>query len=117
MVTDMKETNRALLIEKISAAIAESELAIISLKEKTRPVAPDNAIGRISRMDAISNKSVNDASLRNAQDRLLKLRYALNAIDKPGFGICAECDKEIPLGRIMIMPESILCVRCAEQYE
>lgn len=113
----MKETNRILLIEKISAAIAETEQTIVSLKERTRPVAPDNAIGRISRMDAISNKNVNDASLRNAQDRLLKLRYALKNIDRPGFGICAECDTEIPLGRIMIMPESILCVRCAEQNE
>lgn len=68
-------------------------------------------------MDAIGNKSVNDASLRNAQKRLAQLKYALNNIDRPDFGICLECDKEIPLGRIMVMPESTLCVDCAEMTE
>ena len=113
----MDEHNKKLLQQKILSAISESEEIISSLKEKTKPVSPDNAIGRLSRMDAIGNKSVNDASLRKAQARLTQLKYALNNIDNPEFGICAECDEEIPLGRIMVMPESTLCVSCAEQVE
>ena len=113
----MEDKNKVLLIEKITAGIAESNDIIESLKEKTKPISPDNAIGRISRMDAIGNKSVNDASLRKAQERLTKLKYALNSIDRPDFGICTECDEAIPLGRIMVMPESTLCVTCAEMAE
>ena len=113
----MEEKNKAVLVEKIKAGIAESEKLIVSLKEKTKPISPDNAIGRISRMDAIGNKSVNDASLRTARTRLNKLNYALTNIDRPDFGICQECEKAIPLGRIMVMPESTLCVSCAEMSE
>ena len=113
----MNKTNKAVLLETIHAGIAESQEIIASLKLKSKPIAPDNAIGRISRMDAIANKSVNDASLRNAKKRLTKLKYALNNIDCPDFGICTECDEAIPLGRIMVMPESTRCVACAELAE
>ncbi|MGS2761853.1 TraR/DksA family transcriptional regulator [Sinomicrobium sp. M5D2P9] len=29
------------------------------------------------------------------------------------FGICIKCKKPIPMGRIMAMPQSTLCVHCA----
>ena len=31
---------------------------IKGLKEATKPISPENSIGRVSRMDAINNKSV-----------------------------------------------------------
>ena len=100
--------------EKIEAEISATENNIASLEELCQPVAPDDAIGRLSRMDAIGNKSVNEAALSSAKQKLVKLKYALANIDQPDFGICMECDEPIPLGRIMIMPESRLCVNCAE---
>ncbi|WP_407944216.1 TraR/DksA C4-type zinc finger protein [Marinifilum fragile] len=33
----------------------------------------------------------------------------------PKFAICIRCGSEIPIGRIMIMPESKKCVRCASR--
>lgn len=107
----------SLLRATIHETIAETEENILSLKNKTKPVSPDNAIGRISRMDAIGNKSVSDATLRHAKTKLTKLKYVLNLIDQPEFGICIECDQEIPFARIMAMPESLLCVQCAELAE
>ena len=41
--------------------------ANLDYKEITKPIAPENAIGRISRMDAINNKSVTEAALRQAK--------------------------------------------------
>ncbi|MBW1833433.1 MAG: TraR/DksA C4-type zinc finger protein [Deltaproteobacteria bacterium] len=35
-------------------------------------------------------------------------------IDDPDFGLCCECEEPIPFARLMIMPESDLCVKCAE---
>lgn len=100
--------------QKIETAIASTELNIISLEERCRPVAPDNAIGRLSRLDAIGSKSINEASLGTARQKLARLQYALAHLDQPGFGLCMDCGEPIPLGRIMIMPESRLCVACAE---
>ncbi len=113
----MEKHTKKQLENKITIAISETELNIESLKDKSKPISPDNAIGRLTRMDAIGNKCVNEASLRNAQSKLTKLKIALANIDRPDFGICFECEEEIPMARIMVMPESNLCVKCTELNE
>ena len=86
---------------------------IISLNEKSGPVAPDNAIGRISRMDAIGSSKINEAKLGDARSRLVLLDHALSRIDHPDFGLCTSCGDPIPLARLQFMPESRFCVDCA----
>lgn len=98
--------------------LIESEInktidVINEYKELTKPIAPENAIGRISRMDAINNKSINEAALRKAETKLTNLEYALSNIDNPEFGKCVKCKGEIPIQRIILMPQSRFCVRCA----
>jgi DnaK suppressor protein len=66
-------------------------------------------------MDAINNKSVNEAALRTAEAKLNKLEMALEIVNEPKFGICIRCEQAIPEGRLMIMPESIKCVNCAKR--
>ena len=87
---------------------------IASLSEQTGPVAPDDAIGRITRMDAISSRKINEAKLRDARSRLVLLDHALAKIDQPDFGICTSCGDPIPLARLQFMPESRFCVDCAD---
>ena len=110
----METEERQKIKEKIEEAIAVAERDIAAFEELTRPIAPDNAIGRLSRMEAINAKSVNEAALSTARHKLTKLKYALANIDNENFGICIECGESIPLGRILILPESNLCVDCAE---
>ena len=98
---------------RITEEIASTEEAIIDYKELTKPIAPNDAIGRVSRMDAINNKSVNEASLRQAEVKLGNLKRVLSKIDDDDFGICLKCKQPIPVGRILIRPESLLCVNCA----
>jgi len=38
---------------------------------------------------------------------------ALTMINDPDFGLCRECEDPIPFARLMIVPESNLCVQCA----
>jgi len=85
---------------------------LIELKELTKPIEPDCAIGRISRMDAINNKSINEASLRKTQDRLKKIDISLEHFDDDNFGCCIGCGKSIPIQRLLIMPGA-LCINCA----
>jgi len=99
--------------ELIEKEIAETEHLIAEYRELTRPVAPDVAIGRISRMDAINNKSVTEASLRQAEVKLHNLNRVLSMYGKPEFGKCLKCKTEIPAGRILFRPESLHCVKCA----
>ena len=98
----MNKEEIRLLIEK---EIKKTESLIVEYKELVKPIAPDEAIGRISRMDA--------AALRQAEEKLNKLKTVYTKVESPDFGICAQCKNPIPLGRILIKPESIYCVNCA----
>lgn len=94
--------------------INKTKESIEEYKELSQPIAPDVAIGRISRMDAINNRSVLLAALRKSEDKLIALERVLNKIGTDEFGICMKCNQLIPLGRILIRPQSLFCVRCAE---
>jgi DnaK suppressor protein len=106
--------NRIEIRATIEKEIGKTEKQVAEYKELTRPVEPENAIGRISRMDAINNKSVTEAALRKAKEKLEKLRFALTKIDDDDFGLCSRCKQAIPLGRILIMPQSRTCVKCTK---
>ena len=109
----MSKINKTEVKIKIETEIQKTEKQISEYTELTGPVEPENAIGRISRMDAINNKSVTEAALRNAKEKLLKLNIALSKIDDKDFGLCINCNQAIPLGRILIMPQARTCVNCS----
>ena len=66
------------LRQKFLEEIAKSEQVILEDSEMTKPVAPDVAIGQISRMDAINNKSVTEAVLRQAERKLISLTQSMH---------------------------------------
>jgi len=53
--------------------------------------------------------------LRQAKMKKSRLEVALNKIEIPEFGICSMCKKPINVKRLMYMPESNRCVRCADR--
>ena len=100
---------------KIDEKINQTEQEITELEELTKPISPENSIGRISRMDAINNKSVAEAALRSSRKKLTSLKFALSKVDSPDFGQCTVCKNPIPTARLLYMPESTRCVRCADR--
>ena len=100
---------------KIEEAIEAQKVLIASLSETSKPVAPDNAIGRLSRMEALNDRAVSEASLNAARHKLSRLETALGKVDQPDFGFCVSCDNPIPPGRILLMPEATRCVPCSEK--
>ncbi|MCF7823578.1 MAG: conjugal transfer protein TraR [Candidatus Marinimicrobia bacterium] len=109
----MKNEDKLLIKARILSEIDSAHAQIIDLDELTQPIAPDDAIGRISRMEAINNKSVNEHLLDKTRLRLKKLERALTLLGKTDYGNCTSCKKPIPIGRLMMLPESKKCVNCA----
>ena len=111
----MESEQKQKLKQHIKTEIEGIKKGIASFKKLTRPIAPDNAIGRLTRMEAINSKSINEAALSKLKNTLPKLERALIKIDAPEFGLCGECEEPIPFARLMIMPQADLCVQCAEE--
>lgn len=105
--------DKADIKKKICSEITKTENLIVEYKDMSKPLAPDCAIGRVSRMDAINNNSVTLAALRKAEEKLSALNRVLYQIDTPEFGICLKCKQPIPIERIIFRPQSLLCVNCA----
>ena len=111
----MNTKERQELKRNIEGAIEAQKTLIASLSETSKPVAPDNAIGRLSRMEALNDRAVSEASLNAARHKLARLETALSKVDQPDFGLCVSCDNPIPAGRIVLMPEATRCVPCSEK--
>lgn len=101
--------------EILDEKIEETKEEIEQLEELTKPVKPDNAYGRLSRMDAINNKTINDKALREQKSRLQKLERAHKKLDDGKYGTCIKCGDDIPLGRLKFMPWTARCVKCAQK--
>ena len=110
----MNKVEKQDIKNRILEELKKTEEALLDYKESTKPISPENAIGRVSRMDAINNKSVVEAALRKAEEKLNKLKLVLNKVDDADFGICIRCGEPIPFGRVLLMPQSRNCVRCAQ---
>jgi DnaK suppressor protein len=109
----MTDDERAAFIALVEEHCTKCREEIASLEAATRPVAPDNAIGRVSRMDAINNKAIGESRLNAARERLFKLENVLN-MPPTQLGICDFCRQPIAPARLQAMPESATCIRCAQ---
>jgi len=96
-----------------------SELTAIveGLSEGTRPVEPDSAIGRISRVDAIQVQQMAQASMRMARRRLQQVAAALQRVAADAYGECAECGDDIGYPRLKARPEAPFCLACQSRRE
>ncbi len=110
----MNKEDKQDIKKRIIEELKKTEELILDYKESTKPISPENAIGRVSRMDAINNKSVVEAALRKAEEKFNKLKLVLDKVNDADFGLCMRCGNPIPIGRILLMPQSRNCVRCAQ---
>ncbi|MGD8859140.1 MAG: TraR/DksA C4-type zinc finger protein [Myxococcales bacterium] len=78
-----------------------------------RPVQLDqSSVGRVSRMDAMQQQAMAQATRRSQQLRLSQCRSALSAMARDEYGYCRSCDEPIGYGRLSARPEALLCLRC-----
>jgi DnaK suppressor protein len=108
----MNSDERDIVKKEIEKRIVETRNSIQELRELTKPIQPDVSLGRLTRMEAINEKSINEDSLRKAEHTLSGLESALSRIDDVDFGICLRCKDKIPSARILRVPESRVCVNC-----
>lgn len=110
-------TNKELAEYKkiITDQIEALKETIRSMTESVKPIEPDTAIGRLSRMEAIQAKSISESNLKNKRMRLQRLEAALLRIERGTFGLCSVCEEDIPEKRLKIAPESTVCMDCLNE--
>ena len=98
---------------KIIEDLAPLKNEITELQEKTKPIGPDVSLARLTRLEMIGEKQVNEHAMHEAKIRQNKLEYALRKVDDEAYGFRVECEDEIPFERLLILLESSRYIECA----
>lgn len=100
--------------QRLDARKSEIE-DISSLSSQARdPVTLDQqSVGRLSRMDAMQQQAMNQATEQKRKQELVRIEAAERRLRDGDYGYCENCGEEIPDGRLAIDPMAELCVDCA----
>ncbi|WP_366140918.1 TraR/DksA C4-type zinc finger protein [uncultured Ruegeria sp.] len=112
--TRMNELKRAHFETKIRARLAE--LVQLSASSQTAQAVVEldqQAVGRLSRMDALQNQAMAKAQQANRDLETFRLRAALIRIQQDEYGYCEDCGDDIPDGRLNLDLAASKCVSCA----
>lgn len=97
----------------IDSEITELRALSSNSRESRAPVQLDQqSVGRLSRMDAMQQQSMDVAREERRQARLAALASARRRIDSDDYGYCLGCGEEIAEARLKIDPAVTLCVDC-----
>jgi DnaK suppressor protein len=70
--------------------------------------------------DQASNERDRELSLLlgdREREKIRNIEDALTRLEEGEYGICEDCEEEIPLGRLKAMPFARLCVKCKTDLE
>lgn len=71
-------------------------------------------------LDTVQEAMAKEEALKVRDALIQRLKVLARAEEKirdGTYGLCEACGKAIPPARLQILPEALLCVRCAEQAE
>ncbi len=111
----MDKNDKKQIKDAIMQQIEELETDLERLEAAAKPISPDNAYGRLSRMDAINNKAIVDAALNSKRATLQSYKNVLEKIDTDEYGKCVKCGNDIALNRLTAIPYTDFCITCAAQ--
>jgi RNA polymerase-binding transcription factor DksA len=61
----------------------------------------------------LENSPVLDALDASGHNELTEIDAALERLEGSDFGVCSECDEDIPLDRLQVVPTARTCASCA----
>ena len=112
-MTNQHPEQLATLHQRLSALEVDLMGRLEEAKTAAAPVALDQTtVGRLSRMDALQQQAMTQASVRLAATQLTRVRSALQRMDHGTYGSCSECAESLDIRRLHADPCATLCQEC-----
>lgn len=105
------ETYRTALLREKAQLSAENAATVES---RNTVMLDQQSVGRLSRMDALQQQAMAQATQRRRDGRNLRIDAALNRIEIDEFGYCQECGVLIDKKRLDLDPTVPACLSCAK---
>ena len=98
---------------RLEARLTELEEADALGREGEATVMLDQqAVGRLSRMDAIQGQAMAKAGRARRETERRRVRAALARLDEGEFGYCTDCGEALEAGRLKLDPAIPRCASC-----
>jgi len=111
MTQKEKQTFKHTIEEQIASLSSEIERIKASMYPERGKGPPD----KVAHLNFKLDQSIHIQRYEEANKRLNRLKHAYLKVDTPEYGICKECEEEISLKRLKLMPESVYCVECMNE--
>ncbi|MDZ7591164.1 MAG: TraR/DksA C4-type zinc finger protein [Rubrivivax sp.] len=86
--------------------------------QNARTVTLDqSSVGRLSRMDAMQQQAMAQASLQRLGVQRRRVEAALDRVRRGSYGQCCECGGAIGLERLLSDPAAPFCMDCQEDRD
>jgi DnaK suppressor protein len=104
---EMLETKRRELSSNMRGMIRD-----VRLRAESGRNAPDPQDGEVDIEDDLEL-----AMIQMNSEMLHRIDAALRRLDAGRYGVCADCSREIPDGRLHALPFAVRCVECEQNSE
>ena len=104
-----EEARTALLARQ--AELAEEDAANADSRDTVE--LQQDSVGRLSRMDALQQQAMAQATERRRAAERVRIKAALQRIDDGEWGYCLSCGEEIAEARLRHDPSIPTCIKCA----
>ena len=116
IISKMNESDFKGMSAKIHARLTEIQVENQLAQDSQAIVELDQqAIGRLSRMDAMQHQAMAQAQQSRRNGETLRLQAALKRLKEGEFGYCDACGDEIARKRLDFDPAVTQCIGCASQ--
>ena len=114
MTTMLSKAELASIEERLLSERAVLTSDSAQSEQSRRPVTLDQpAVGRLSRMDALQDQAMAQATEDRRRQRRAQIDTALDRLHEGAFGECVACGEEIARGRLDLDPAVPTCLACA----
>ena len=113
LTSDQLDELTALLKQRREETLSATERG----RDNVKPVSLDEPIGRLSRVDAMQQRAMAQASRRQLQLSKVQIDGALRHVEQGSYGDCRRCEEPIGYRRLKSRPEAPFCLACQSTSE
>ena len=99
----------------IEEQILTLENEIEAIKASIYPNRGEGTSDKVAHLNFKQEQHLHFQRYEEALKRLNRLKRARLKVETPEYGICEECEEEIPLARLELIPESRYCIECMKE--
>jgi DnaK suppressor protein len=102
---------------RLRALAADIDAQMGVYTESSKPVSPDEPIGRLTRQDAMQEQQMAKHLRERLEKQRIRVITALERLQNGTYGVCVMCKEPIHPDRLALMPEAPACAPCLERHQ